>query len=64
MEEILKEANKRYPVGTSFISATGNLSRPLKITGLRLSENYKNTVVDVMMGVVYDGSTGAWAKIV
>lgn len=59
MREILEQARKEYPKGIHFISATNNLKTPLKIHSLRISENYKNTIVDTEAGVIY--SNGKWA---
>jgi hypothetical protein len=56
---LLNEAITRYPKGTAFISVTGNLKAPLKITGLRMAENYKNVIVNCDGGWVYDGKN--WA---
>jgi len=58
---LLKIAKEKYPKGSLFYSATNNIKSPMKVHALKLSENYKNTVVDVEGGVIYDGKN--WAKI-
>lgn len=58
---LLEQAREKFPKDTLFLSATGNLKKPLRVTALRMSEVFKNTVVNTEMGVVYDGSTGVWA---
>lgn len=56
---LLQQAKKLYPKDTLFFSASGLIKSPLRITGLRVSENYKNTIVNVDGGLVYDN--GLWA---
>ena len=61
MENLLKQARKEYPSGTIFISASGLLKSPMRVSSVRLSDNYKNTVVNSEGGILFDGSTGKWA---
>ena len=35
----LKEIKKQYPIGSHFLSATKNIKKPLKVTGLRFAEH-------------------------
>ena len=35
----LKEVKKSYPIGSHFLSATKNIKKPLKVTGLRYAEH-------------------------
>ena len=35
----LKEIKKSYPIGSHFLSATKNIKKPLKVTGLRYAEH-------------------------
>ena len=58
--ELLKLAKEKFPKGSLFISATNNLKSPLKVHSLRMSENYKNTVVDIEGGVIF--TDNRWAK--
>jgi len=62
MLEILKIAKKEYPKGTLFFSASGLIKNPLRVTGVRLSEIYKNTVVNSEGGIIYDNENKIWAK--
>lgn len=59
---LLKEAKREYPVGTLFLSASGNLKSPIRVTGLRESLNYKNVIVNVSGGILYDSVLKTWAK--
>lgn len=59
---ILQQAKKLYPKDTLFFSASNNLKSPLRVTSLKLSEVYKNTVVNLEFGIIYDGETKTWAK--
>jgi hypothetical protein len=59
MKDLLQQAKTLYPKGTLFMSASNNLKSPLRITGLRVSENYKNTIINIDGGIVYDN--GFWA---
>jgi hypothetical protein len=59
MEELLKQARKEYPKGSLFISATNSLKTPFKVHSLKVSENYRNTIVDTEAGVIY--TNGIWA---
>jgi len=56
---LLKQARERFPKDTLFLSATGNLKKPLRVTALRMSEVFKNTVVNTEMGVIF--TEGVWA---
>lgn len=56
---LLKEAKRLYPKGSLFLSATNNLKSPIKVSELRLSENYKNVVVNSTYGVIFDNG---WAE--
>jgi hypothetical protein len=58
---LLQQAKKLYPKGTLFMSASNNLKSPLRITGLRVSEIYKDTIVNSEFGIVYDGESKTWA---
>jgi hypothetical protein len=62
MTELFKTARKNYPRGTYFISATGKLNSPLKVTTLKISE-ISGDIVDNDGGVIYDKTTDVWAKI-
>ena len=35
----LKEIKKSYPIGSHFLSATKNIKKPLRVTGLRFAEH-------------------------
>ena len=35
----LKEIKKQYPIGSYFITATKNIKKPLRVTGLRFAEH-------------------------
>jgi len=39
MNTNLKEIKKLYPIGSHFLSATKNIKKPLKVTGLRFAEH-------------------------
>ncbi len=39
MNTNLKEIKKSYPIGSHFLSATKNIKKPLKVTGLRYAEH-------------------------
>lgn len=56
---LLKEAKLKFPKGSLFYSATGNLKTPIRVTSLRVSENYKNTIVNAEFGVIY--TNNKWA---
>ncbi len=60
MKDILKEAKRKFPKGSYFLSATGNLKSPLKVIELRVSEIYPDCIVNSEGGVVYEG--GNWAE--
>lgn len=53
MSTVLKEAQKRFKKGDLFISATGNLSTPLVVNELKVSENYPNTISNESGGIIY-----------
>lgn len=59
---LLTQARKLYPKGSFFLSASGVLKSPMKVHALKMAENYKNTVVDELGGVIYDGIDKVWAK--
>ncbi len=61
-DTLLQQAQERYKRGDQFLSATGNLKKPLTVTTPKMSEIYKNTIVDSDAGVLY--TEGVWAKIV
>jgi hypothetical protein len=61
MEQLLKDAEERYPYGTYFLSASGKLKSPLKVTKLKIAENYKNTIVETEGGIIY--TNGKWADL-
>lgn len=56
---LLEQAREKFPKDSLFLSATGNLKKPLRVSTLKMSEVFKNTVVNTEMGVVYDN--GKWA---
>lgn len=62
MQSILTRAKKEYPTGTIFISASGLLKSPMRVSSVRLSDNYKNTVVNSEGGVIYDNDSKTWAQ--
>lgn len=39
----LKEIKKSYPIGSHFLSATKNIKKPLRVTGLRFAEHEDRT---------------------
>jgi hypothetical protein len=39
MEKLLKQAKQNYPKGTLFLSATGKIKSPLKVTKLNISKS-------------------------
>ena len=56
---LLKEAKLKFPKGSLFYSATGLIKTPIRVTSLRVSENYKNTIVNAEYGVIY--TNNKWA---
>ena len=60
MEKILKQAREEYEWGSYFYTTTGAIKSPMKVTDLKISNNYPNSIVDSEGGVVYDN--GVWAK--
>jgi len=58
---LLEQAREKFPKNTLFLSATGMIKSPMRIEGLRMSEQYKSTVVNTSGGIVYDGSSSSWA---
>jgi|GEM_PF-6242547 len=60
MENLLKQAIAKYPKGTTFLSVTGNLKAPLKVTSLKMAENYKGVIVNNEGGWIFDGKN--WAQ--
>lgn len=61
-ESILTRAKKEYPNGTLFYSATNNLKTPIRVSSLRMSSVFKNTVVNGDFGVIYDNDSKTWAE--
>lgn len=61
MKEILEQARQKYPKGSHFKTVTNNIKSPLKVHSLKISENYKNTIVDTEAGVIY--TNGKWAEL-
>lgn len=59
---LLKQAREIYPIGSLFLSSTGLLKTPIRVTGLKLSDNYKNVVVNTSGGVLFDGENKIWAE--
>ncbi len=57
---LLNKARQEYPIGTVFISASGLLKTPLKVSSLKESENYKGVIHNAEGGIIYDGH-GKWA---
>lgn len=62
MKDLLQQAKKLYPKDTLFFSASGLIKSPLRVTGLKLSEVYKNTIINSDGGILYDNDTQTWAK--
>ncbi len=65
MNKKLKIARKEYPKGTLFLSATGNLTAPISVNLLKISESYNNTISNESGGIIYmEDENGAeiWAK--
>ena len=60
--ENLRIAKQEYKHGAYFISATGSLKRPLKITFLKVSETNQEDIINVDGGVIYCADTNVWAK--
>jgi hypothetical protein len=60
MEKILKQAKEEYQWGSYFYSTTGKIKSPIRVTELKISDNYPNMIVEIEGGVVYDN--GVWAK--
>lgn len=56
---LLEQARQKFPKNSLFYSATNNLKTPIRIGTLKMSEVFKNTVVNSEMGVVY--TEGVWA---
>jgi hypothetical protein len=59
-ESILTRAKREYPSGTIFISASGLLKSPMRVSSLKISENYKGVIHNSEGGIIYDGH-GRWA---
>ena len=60
--QLLEQAKQLYPKNTLFLSASGNLHSPIRVTSIKLSEVYKDTIVNVDGGVIYDGENLIWAR--
>lgn len=58
---LLDQAREKFPKDSLFLSATGMIKSPMRVEGLRMSEQYKSTVVNTSGGILFDGSTGKWA---
>jgi hypothetical protein len=58
----LKVAKQNYVKGSYFISATGNLRKPIKVTNLKISE-ITGDIIEENGGVIYDKELDVWAKI-
>lgn len=52
MNTLLKQAKERYPKGTMFLSATGNLKKPMLVNQLIVSENYTDTISNENGGII------------
>jgi len=52
---LLEQAREKFPKDTLFLSATGLLKSPMKVTILKLSEISKGVIVNDNGGVIYDG---------
>jgi len=58
----LQEVRKRYPKHSLFLSATKNISKPLKITYLRYAIERPGDIVEDTGGVIYCFETNTWAE--
>lgn len=58
--QLLEQAKQLYPKDTLFFSSTGLISSPIRVVSLKLSEVYKDTIVNVDGGVIF--SEGIWAR--
>lgn len=57
----LKLARQKFPKGSYFLSASGRVKSPLKVTALRLSE-ITGDIVEIEGGVVFDKELNTWAE--
>jgi len=57
---MLKQARESYKKNTYFLSATGKIKTPLKITHLIKSE-LTGDILEVTGGVIYCNETDTWA---
>lgn len=64
MKDLLKTAEKNYKEGEYFLSATKNVKAPIKVTFLKISENYPNCIVNSEGGVICEkiGEEVVWAE--
>ncbi len=57
---LLNKAKALYPKDTLFLSSTGNLKSPMRVSTLKESETYKGSIYNSEGGCIYDGLN--WAK--
>lgn len=60
MNTLLKKAKELYTKNSLFYSASGLLNTPIRVSQLKLSEVYKDTIVNTEMGIIF--SDGVWAR--
>ena len=66
MKEILKKSRELFKTGDYFTSASGLLATPIKVSTLKISDNYPNMIVNSdnggIIAIVEEDGEIMWAK--